>query len=69
MLEEALDECDRSRKSFERENGDLRELIGEIEEWTDTMGDLRGIQSGGTNETNRMNEVRLATSFSSAHID
>lgn len=57
LLEEALDECDRSRKFFADENGHLRELVGEVEEWADRMGQLRGITSGGTTDIDRIDEV------------
>ena len=45
MLEEALEECDSSRRRAQEENGELRELVGEVEEWSTEMVKLRGVGS------------------------
>lgn len=46
LLEDALDDCEQSRRAAAGENVELRELIAEVEEWTDRMGQLRGVTSG-----------------------
>lgn len=43
LLEEALEECDSSRRRAQEENGELRELVGEVEEWGNEMVKLRGV--------------------------
>lgn len=45
LLEEALGECDSARRRVEGENAELRELIGEVEEWSMEMVKLRGVGS------------------------
>lgn len=66
LLEDSLRECDQSRQFFANENGQLRELIGDVEEWVEGMGQLRGI-STRVDDIERNHEVSLLSlRFSSA---
>jgi hypothetical protein len=46
FLQEALDYCDEERRRGEEENAKLRELLGEVGEWTEGMLEMNGVKGG-----------------------
>lgn len=45
FLQEALDECEESRRRAQEDNTLLRDLVGEVQEWTEGMLDLTGVMA------------------------
>lgn len=50
MLAEALEECDQDRRRAEHDVRELRELVGDVNDWAGAMLKLRGIGDGTAGE-------------------
>lgn len=65
LISEALKESDETLRTVKHDNFEMRELLGEIQDWCSVIGEIKGVQLGATNDDDKdHDQVDLVSFFS-----